>query len=131
MPTYDDRRFDPPAPVARVRLRHPEREESIEDVPMQIDSGADATLVPESAVASLGIVGSGERYQLAGFDGTTSESEIVRVDLVFLNMRFRGNFLLIDGEVGVMGCDILNHIQLLLDGPARNWEARPLPASNA
>ena len=59
MPAYDDSRFAPPAPLARVSLRHPERGVSIEDVPMQIDSGADATLVPESAIASLGIVGTG------------------------------------------------------------------------
>ncbi len=61
MPAYDDRHFHPPAPVARVSLRHPESGESVENVPMQIDSGADVTLLPASAVASLGIVGTGER----------------------------------------------------------------------
>ncbi len=122
MPAYDDSRFAPPAPVARVGLRHPDREESIGDLPMLIDSGADATLLPKSAVASLGIVGTGERYQWVAFDGTTSESEAARADLIFMGRRFRGRFLLIDAGVGVVGHNVLNHVRLLLDGPALNWE---------
>lgn len=122
MPAYDDSRFAPPAPVARVRLRHPDRGESNADVPMLIDSGADATLLPKAAVAALGIVSTGERYQLVAFDGTTSESEAVRADLVFMSRRFRGRFLVIDAEVGIVGRDVSNHVRLLLDGPALSWE---------
>ena len=59
MPPYDDLLFVPPAPVARVVLRHPERQQSIGDVPMLIDSVADATLLPRSAVTSLGLEGQG------------------------------------------------------------------------
>jgi hypothetical protein len=56
MPAYDDRLFAPPAPVAR----HPDREQNVGDVPMLIDSGADATLLPRSAAASLGLEGTGD-----------------------------------------------------------------------
>ena len=118
MPPYDDRLFVPPAPLARVVVRHPEREQSVEDVPMLIDSGADATLLPRSAATSLGLEGTGERYQLVGFDGTVSESEAVLASLAFLRRNFRGRYLLTEAEVGVIGRDILNHIRLLLDGPA-------------
>jgi hypothetical protein len=75
---------------------------------MLIDSGADVTLLPEFAVASLGIAGTGERYQLVAFDGTTSDSEAVRADLIFMNRRFRGRFLLVGAEIGVLGRDALN-----------------------
>ncbi len=88
---------------------------------MLIDSGADATLLPRAAATSLGLTGTGERYQLVAFDSTTSESEAVRADLVFLNKRFRGRFLLIESEIGVIGRNILNHVRLLLDGPALSW----------
>ena len=125
MPAYDDPRFAPPAPVALVSIRHPDREEAVSNVPMLIDSGADATLLPKSAVASLGILDMGERYQLAAFDGSTSESEAVRVELVFMNKKFRGLFLLIDAEVGVLGRNVLNRVRLLLDGPSLSWEERP------
>lgn len=92
MPAYDESHFNPPAPVARVTLRNPDNGQSVADVLMLIDSGADATLLPKSAVTTLGIVGTGEQYQLVAFDGTTTESEAVRADLVFLNRRFRGRF---------------------------------------
>jgi hypothetical protein len=131
MPAYDDSRFAPPAPVATVSLRNPENGASLADVPMLIDSGADATLLPKSAVATLGIVATGERYQLVAFDGTTSESEAVRADLGFLGRRFRGRFLVIDAEVGVVGRDVLNHVRLLLDGPALSWEEWPSTARDA
>jgi hypothetical protein len=75
MPPYNDRLFVPPAPVARVIVHHPEREQTVEDVPVLIDSGADTTLLPRSAATSLGLVGSGERYQLVGFEGTITAGE--------------------------------------------------------
>jgi hypothetical protein len=98
---------------------------------MLIDSGADATLLPKSAVASLGIFSSGERYQLVAFDGTINDAESVRADLVFMDRRFRGRFLLIDADVGVVGRDALNHVRLLRDGPALNWEDLPSTATDA
>ena len=122
MPAYDDRRFAPAAPVASATIRHPDSGDSISDVPILIDSGADTTLLPASAIASLGIPGEGERYQLAAFDGTTNDSEAVRAVLIFLNKTFRGRFLQVESEVGVIGRNVLNHVRLLLDGPALNWE---------
>jgi hypothetical protein len=108
--------------LALVIVRNPDRGEGLSDVPMLIDPGADATLLPRSTVESLGIEGTGERYQLIAFDGTTSESESVRADLVLLGKRFRGRFLTIDAEVGVIGRDLLNHIRLFLDGPGLSWQ---------
>ncbi len=125
MPPYDDRLFVPPAPLARVIVRHPDREQSVEDVPMLIDSGADATLLPRSAATSLGLEATGERYQLVGFDGTVSEAKAVLASLAFLRRNFRGRYLLTEAEVGVIGRDILNHIRLLLDGPALHWDEHP------
>jgi hypothetical protein len=121
MPAYDGGRFSPPAPVASVVVRHSDAGSSVSDVPMLIDSGADVTLIPKSAIEALGLVGAGQRYQLVSFDGTTSESEGVQADLVFLNRRFRGQYLSIEGEVGVLGRDVLNHLRLLLDGPLLTW----------
>lgn len=66
MPPYDSESLTPPGPVARVMVRHPEREASVGDVPMLIDSGADASLLPRAVAAALGLEGTGERYQLMG-----------------------------------------------------------------
>ncbi len=101
MPAYDRGRFAPPAPVAIVVVRHSDGGSSVSDVPMLIDSGADVTLIPKSAIGPLGLVGTEQRYKLVAFDGTTSESEAVQADLVFLNKRFRGQYLSIEGDVGI------------------------------
>ena len=46
MPVYDGVIYTPPAPVAYVTLRDATGGSSITDVPMLIDTGADATLLP-------------------------------------------------------------------------------------
>jgi len=125
MPAYDDERFAPAAPVAMVILRHPDRGESLAGVPMLIDSGADVTLLPRSAVVSLGLTGIGERYDLEAFDGSIKETEAVRAVLVFLNKTFQGRFLQVESEIGIIGRNVLNRVRLLLDGPALNWEELP------
>ena len=43
------------------------------------------------------------------------------LDLIFLNRRFRGRYLLTDDDAGVLGRDILNHLALLIDGPGTQW----------
>ena len=53
MPAYEDSHFHPPAPLARVGLRHPEKGTTLSDVLMLIDSGADVTLLPLASVGSL------------------------------------------------------------------------------
>ena len=123
MPRYDDRDFSPAAPVARVTLRDPDSNSVLTDVPLLIDTGADATLLPLASVASLGIdADAGEVYELAGFDGNSSFSRSVRVNLVLGQKTFRGRYLLIDQAWGVLGRDVLNHLCLILDGPKLTWD---------
>jgi hypothetical protein len=43
------------------------------------------------------------------------------LDLLFLGRAFRGRYLLIEAEHGILGRDILNHVILLLDGPRQQW----------
>ena len=127
MPAYDESGYAPAAPVARVVVRHPESGATLADVPLLIDSGADATLLPRAVVAALGLPGTGERYDLVAFDGSLSESEAVKAEVVFLNKTFQGRFLVVDAEIGVLGRNILNRVRLLLDGPALRWEEPPQP----
>lgn len=65
--------------------------------------------------------GSDEEYELMGFDGSRSLAQVVRLDLVFLKKTFKGRFLLIDQEWGLLGRDVLNHLPLLFDGPQLQW----------
>jgi predicted aspartyl protease len=121
MPPYHEGLFSPPAPVALAKLRNPESGATSDDVLFLLDSGADVTLLPESAVSTLGIQSFGA-YELTGFDGTKSMASAVRADLLFLNKTFRGQFLLADHGAGILGRDVLNSVVILLDGPHLVWE---------
>jgi len=89
---------------------------------MLLDSGADVTLVPQAVIDQLGAqVIPDASYEVTGFDGNTSLIPAVQLELVLLNKVFKGRFLLIDQNWGVVGRDILNLVSLLLDGPRLTW----------
>ena len=48
MPAYDAERATPPAPFAFVTVRHPETHKSVVSIPMLLDTGADASLIPHA-----------------------------------------------------------------------------------
>jgi len=122
MPAYDEHFFTPPAPLARVTLRHPENGSILSDVPMLLDAGADVTLVPQASVARLGTtIHINESYELIGFDGSMTQAQAVQLDLIFLRRRFKGRFLVSNQEWGIIGRDVLNHLSLPLDGPHLTW----------
>ncbi len=123
MPSYDASHFNPPAPVARATLRNPSTGVTISDVVLLVDSGADVTLLPRQAVEGLGIpLITGQGYELTGFDGSKSFAPAATLDMIFLKRIFRGQYLLIEEERGILGRDILTHIALLLDGPRQQWQ---------
>ena len=125
MPSYDAAQFDPPAPVASVTLRNPHSGAIVSDVLLLVDTGSDVTLLPRTAVEPLGgPLLAGQQYELMGFDGSKSFAPVVTLDVLFLQRAFRGRYLLIEAERGIMGRDILNHLSLLLDGPRQQWSER-------
>ena len=122
MPEYDGQQFDPPAPVARVVVRTLDHTRSMSDVSMLIDSGADVTLIPLMCAERLGLNSEIEAgFRLRGFDGRPTVANVVEAEIVFLGRNFHGRFLLIDGEHGILGRNVLNNLSLMLDGPHRNW----------
>jgi hypothetical protein len=125
MTPYDNSGFVPPAPLARVHLRNPETGAEVAEVPMLLDTGADVSLVPRSHVVQLGVQSEPNRhYELLGFDQTVSTALVVRLELRFLGGKFRGQFLLIEQDWGIIGRNILNQVIVLLDGPRLMWDLR-------
>ncbi len=126
MTTYDASHFDPPAPSAHVTLRNPETGVLVSDTLLLLDTGADIALLPRTAVERLGVpLLADQRYELMGFDGSKSFAPVVVLDMIFLKRAFRGRYLLIEEERGILGRDILNHVSLLLDGPRQQWLEPP------
>jgi predicted aspartyl protease len=122
---YDSENFDPPAPVAYVTLRNPVTGVSLPEVPMLIDTGADATLLPQEYVEQLGIdADENTLYEVQGFDGEIKFAKMVKLELYFLERKFAGQFLLIDQPMGILGRNILNSISILFDGPRNKWSEK-------
>jgi hypothetical protein len=89
---------------------------------MLIDTGADVTLIPRSSAHQIGAILAPGGYELLGFDGSTSLAQAARLNLELLGKTFKGQFLLIDQEWGLLGRDVLNHLTLLFDGPRLIWD---------
>jgi hypothetical protein len=126
MPAYDATNFRPPAPVALVTLRSPANGTIVSNVPMLLDTGADVSLVPRRAISDAASASTTDvQYELEAFDGTRTVSTAVELEMQFLGKSFRGQFLLVDGDYGIIGRNILNNLSLHLDGPAQNWTEVP------
>ena len=125
MPEYDAENFDPPAPVAYVTLRNPATGAFIENVPMLMDTGADATVLSRSYVEKLGVKPHGDKvYETVGFNGQSSVINMAELELEFLGRKFKGQFLLIDQPVGYLGRNILNYLRIVFDGIQKKWEEK-------
>lgn len=125
MPDYEGQQFDPPAPLARVTVRTLNGAHRLADVAMLIDSGADVTLIPQVCAQRLGLKSEIEaRFNLLGIGGTAIAAKAVEAELVLLGRNFRGRFLLIEGDYGILGRNVLNNLSLLLDGPRLSWREK-------
>jgi hypothetical protein len=123
MPHYNAIQFEPPAPLAAVTLRNADTGAFVPDVNMLLDSGADVTLIPSFTLKELGkAIVPDKLYELIGFDGNTSFASVVHLELIFCRRAFRGQFLLVDQEWGIIGRNILNSVSLVLDGPNLLWD---------
>lgn len=92
---------------------------------MLLDSGADVSLVPKRATEQLALSEEpAARVELLGFDGTSSTAEAYELEMTFAGRVFRGRFLVLDEEYGILGRNILNSLSILHDGPRLTWEAR-------
>jgi hypothetical protein len=69
----------------------------------------------------------GLEYELLSFDGNRTKSQAVDLDMIFLRKAFRGRYLLIDEERGILGRDVLASVALLLNGPQQEWSEYPPP----
>ena len=127
MPRYDALHYDPPAPIAQVALRAANGA-TVADVLLLLDTGADTTLLPRSAIARLSVSADPAlAYELIGFDGSRSITQAIDLDMIFLQKAFRGRYLLIDEARGILGRDVLASVTLLLDGPGQRWSQHTSP----
>lgn len=113
---------DPPAPIAKVKIKNKKTSETAENIEMLLDTGADITIVPKKFCESIDIEISEDSVELEGFNTAKSIAFYANFDFYFLNKMFRGNFLVLDLEEGIIGRDILNEFTLEFDGQILEWK---------
>jgi predicted aspartyl protease len=109
---------EPPAPFIHATVSHPEREEAIADLPAQLDTAADMTVVPEEVIKRLGLVPI-EEVPVGGFGGQVTEFPAYFVEITLRDMRTVSVKVLgsRDEPYILLGRDVLNEFRIVLDGP--------------
>lgn len=109
----------PAAPFVILTIRHPHSGVEIGNLPAQIDTAADCTLLPSSIAKQLSLDKIGE-VAIGGVGGTVDWMDVHEVLLGIQPLPLRlVEVVAHDGESWVLlGRDVLNGYRLILDGPA-------------
>lgn len=112
-----DRRFDPPAPIVQVTVKHIVQRNRRITVSALLDTGSDVTAIPAALVQRLQLIPF-SRLQLEDVSGET------RMVLTYAIHLTIGELILPRLEViqtgldqVIVGRDVLNHLYVLLSGP--------------
>ena len=111
--------YSPPAPFAYISLAKPqENSPSVVDIPAQIDSAFDYTVLPQSIIEQLEIVQLGQ-VAVMGFSNAVHSAPTYLVQLGLKNREPSLVRVLADPNesVPIVGRDILNQFRIVLDGP--------------
>ena len=110
--------LNPPAPFVNVTVQCPQTGKRAENLPAQIDTVADRTVLPGPLIASLGLVEDG-RLLFQGFAGDVIELPIFLVEVQVHDLPG----VTVRAALGeheqhiLLGRDVLNVHRILLDGP--------------
>jgi gag-polyprotein putative aspartyl protease len=108
----------PPAPFILVTIANPLTGAEVRDVPAQLDTGADRSLIPQAIVDALGLNFSGS-MTIGGVGGSVEEMKLYPAS--FSIHRLTPHVIEVLDHPGepwvLLGRDMLNSYRLLLDGP--------------
>lgn len=121
---------EPPAPFVYVTIANPVTGVRLEQVPAQVDSAADRTVVPAAVVAELGLRSMGD-MKIGGLGGTIHTLFIYGVILGIHQYPPRPVRVVANDEEPwvLLGRDVINNHRIVLDGPRQSLQVDP-PASN-
>lgn len=112
---YDDS-FEPPAPVLLVGVLAPQSTRSVM-VPMLVDSGADASVLPRAVVAALALPTVGWA-EVEGIAGRVDRARVVAMDLRIDRVTLPVRAVVLEHDA-ILGRDVLASLRTTLDGPRR------------
>lgn len=110
--------FSPPAPLVHVTVRSPDFTREAPDLPAQLDTASDRTVVPIEIANDLGLVPL-DQITVVGLGGNV---QVISTFLVQIELRQLPPMMV---EVAaspnepfvLLGRDVLNHFKITLDGP--------------
>ena len=118
-----NRQVEPPAPFVHVKLKQPITGDSAVDVPAQLDTAADVTVLPRSVVDDLGLVQLGDALA-EGYGGQVVSNPTFLVEITIRLLPPEMSVVLAsESEPHVLlGRDVLNRHRIILDGPRQTVE---------
>jgi len=110
--------LQPPAPFIQIRLQNPVTGDELHDVPAQLDTAADRTLIPETLVQTLALPQLGTLL-IGGVGGVQQAMATYPLLLAVHSLPPQTiEVVASPGESWVLlGRDVLNSYRALLDGP--------------
>lgn len=117
--TYDyNREYSPSAPFVEIVLNNELEDATPIELSAQVDSGADASLVP---IALLHRIDAGYEFQqrMVTADGRRQAVDLYSVTIQLAGRTFYRTVVSVEqGDEVIIGRDILNHLIVTLDGYA-------------
>ena len=110
-----DSSYEPPAPVVRVLISAPGHGRQVAATAL-LDTGADCTLLPAAIVRALTLP-QVDWLRVAAVGGPPVQAPVYAAELVVGQRRSLARVVAFGGEP-LLGRDWLNHLRLILDGPA-------------
>jgi predicted aspartyl protease len=114
-----DSNYNPAAPIVQIGLSPSGQTGVREEITALVDSGADATMIPVEILTAAG-ARYVEQRQMRGVVG-----QAIRVNLYLIAVHLGGHVLhgiraigLDHAEEAIIGRDVLNQLELILNGPA-------------
>lgn len=113
----------PPAPFVYVSLRNPVTGVEQHNIPAQLDTAADRTLLPADVVQALALTQSGT-IPIGGVGGTIQAMPCYLVEVIIHDLPVQTVEVVASaGESWILlGRDVLNAFRVLLDGPGLSLE---------
>ena len=112
----------PPAPFLPVRRTNVTGSSAPLQIVAKVDSGADITAIPVGLISQLDLVPNGEVI-VEGYDGRLSIVYRYDLNVRVADLDVAGLAVITFTEDYVLlGCDVLNQLHLVLNGPALSLE---------
>jgi hypothetical protein len=110
--------MSPPAPFVNLLLRNPQTAAELRDIPAQVDTAADRTLLPDTVVQVLGLAQM-RMIPIGGIGGSLRMMPSHPVLLAIDNLPSQTYEVVADPDETwvLLGRDVLNSYRIVLDGP--------------